>query len=117
MMPPVSNDDKHGPAACKPSACLLSQRTSQACRPYQHYWLCRQASTALSSPWLQVHVGWLPGGTAVMAFRGTENAHDGLQDMKIIRKNIDYLQEMYPGVQAHTGEQVVRSAGGSLNSY
>eukprot|EP00891_Asterochloris_glomerata_P009139 jgi/Astpho2/9139/Aster-07787 len=51
----------------------------------------------------QVHVGWLPGGTAVMAFRGTENAQDGLQDMKIIRKNIDYLQALYPGVQAHTG--------------
>ena len=54
-----------------------------------------------------------------MAFRGTENAQDGLQDMKIIRKNIDYLQALYPGVQAHTGEQVVPSAGGSnsLTSY
>ena len=48
-----------------------------------------------------------------MAFRGTETAQDGLQDMKFIRKNIDHLQELFPGVQAHTGEQVVWYAGGS----
>ena len=53
----------------------------------------------------------------MLAFRGTANAQDGLQDMKFIRKNIDYLQEMYPGVQAHTGEQVVQSAGTDLNSH
>ena len=62
-------------------------------------------------PGLQVHVGWLLGGTAVLAFRGTETAQDGLQDMKFIRKSIDHLQELFPGVQAHTGEQVVWSAG------
>ena len=55
-------------------------------------------------PWLQVHVGWLPGGTAILAFRGTESAQDGLQDVKIIRKNVDYMQEVFPGVQAHTGD-------------
>ena len=58
-------------------------------------------------PWVQVHVGWLPGGTAILAFRGTESAQDGLQDVKIIRKNVDYMQEVFPGVQAHTGDQNV----------
>ena len=62
-------------------------------------------------PWLQVHVGWLPGGTAILAFRGTESAQDGLQDVKIIRKNVDYMQEVFPGVQAHTGDQTVHFAG------
>ncbi|KAK9818137.1 hypothetical protein WJX72_007701 [[Myrmecia] bisecta] len=51
----------------------------------------------------QVHVGWLEGGTAVFAFRGTQSAQDGLQDAKFIRKNINYLQELYPGTKAHTG--------------
>ena len=51
----------------------------------------------------QVHVGWLEGGTAVFAFRGTATAQDGLQDVKIFSKNIDYLQELYPGVKAHLG--------------
>ena len=55
------------------------------------------------SPHLQVHVGWLPGGTAVFAFRGTDTAQDGLQDVKIMRRNIDYLQDLFPGVKAHVG--------------
>ena len=54
-------------------------------------------------PHLQVHVGWLPGGTAVFAFRGTDTAQDGLQDVKIMRRNIDYLQDLFPGVKAHVG--------------
>ena len=66
----------------------------------------------LCLPWVQVHVGWLPGGTAILAFRGTESAQDGLQDVKIIRKNVDYMQEVFPGVQAHTGDQTVHFAGG-----
>ena len=61
---------------------------------------------------LQVHVGWLRCGTAVFAFRGSQSAQDGLQDVKIIRRNIDYLQELYPGVKAHTGErQLTRQLG------
>ena len=48
-------------------------------------------------------MGWLEGGTAVFAFRGTATAQDGLQDVKIFSKNIDYLQELYPGVKAHLG--------------
>ena len=56
-------------------------------------------------------MGWLPGGTAILAFRGTESAQDGLQDVKILRKNVDYMQEVFPGVQAHTGDQNVHSAG------
>ena len=52
---------------------------------------------------LQVHVGWLEGGTAVFAFRGTASRQDGLQDVKIFSRNIDYLQELYPGVKAHLG--------------
>ena len=54
---------------------------------------------------VQVHVGWLEGGTAVFAFWGTATAQDGMQDVKIFSKNIDYLQELYPGVKAHTGKQ------------
>ena len=55
----------------------------------------------------------------MLAFRGTANAHDGLQDMKFIRKSIDHLQELFPGVQAHTGEQVLHYVGesSSLNRY
>ena len=84
--------------------CLLAQRTSPG-KPFQP--TAQEGKCTLHFAWLQVHVGWLPGGTAALAFRGTANAQDGLQDMKFIRRNIDYLQEMYPGVQAHTGEQVV----------
>ncbi|DBA70391.1 TPA: hypothetical protein ACH3X2_011807 [Trebouxia sp. C0005] len=51
----------------------------------------------------KVHVGWLEGGTAVFAFRGTASRQDGLQDVKIFSRNIDYLQELYPGVKAHLG--------------
>ncbi|KAA6428011.1 MAG: alpha beta-hydrolase [Trebouxia sp. A1-2] len=51
----------------------------------------------------KVHVGWLEGGTAVFAFRGTASRQDGLQDVKIFSRNIDYLQELYPGVKAHMG--------------
>ena len=50
-----------------------------------------------------MHVGWLEGGTAVFAFRGTASKQDGLQDVKIFSRNIDYLQELYPGVKAHLG--------------
>ena len=52
---------------------------------------------------LQVHVAWLAGGTAIFAFRGTASKQDGLQDVKIFSRNIDYLQELYPGVKAHLG--------------
>ncbi|KAK9842880.1 hypothetical protein WJX74_003838 [Apatococcus lobatus] len=51
----------------------------------------------------QVHVGWLSSGTAVLAFRGTATMQDSLQDAKFLRRNIDYLQELYPGTKAHTG--------------
>ena len=52
----------------------------------------------------QVHVSWMDSGTAVFAFRGTESTQDGLQDIKMLRRNIDYLQRAYPGAKAHTGE-------------
>lgn len=58
---------------------------------------------------LQVHVGWLEGGTAVFAFRGTASKQDGLQDVKIFSRNIDYLQELYPGVKAHLGALLAHS--------
>ena len=48
-------------------------------------------------------MGWLPEGTAVFAFRGTDTAQDGLQDVKIMRRNIDYMQDLFPGVKAHVG--------------
>jgi hypothetical protein len=65
--------------------------------------VCRQGLCGV-----QVHVGWLEGGTAVFAFRGTVSKQDGLQDVKIFSRNIDYLQELYPGVKAHMGRHVVR---------
>ena len=46
----------------------------------------------------------MDSGTAVFAFRGTESKQDGLQDIKMLRRNIDYLQRAYPGAKAHTGE-------------
>lgn len=54
-------------------------------------------------PWWQVHIGWLDSGTAVFSFRGTSTMQDGLQDVKLLRRNIDYLQELYPGTRAHIG--------------
>lgn len=61
------------------------------------------ASRCSTKHGVQVHVGWLEGGTAVFAFRGTASRQDGLQDVKIFSRNIDYLQELYPGVKAHLG--------------
>ncbi len=55
--------------------------------------------------YVQVHVSWIDSGTAVFAFRGTESTKDGLQDLKFVRRNIDYLQRAYPGAKAHTGAQ------------
>ncbi len=49
-------------------------------------------------------MGWLEGGTAILAFRGTQTAQDGLQDVKIVRQSIDHLQKMFPGTQAHSGK-------------
>ena len=63
---------------------------------------------------MQVHVGWLEGGTAVFAFRGTASRQDGLQDVKIFSRNIDYLQELYPGVKAHLGASLTPSLPHSL---
>ena len=54
-------------------------------------------------------MGWLEGGTAVFAFRGTASKQDGLQDVKIFSRNIDYLQELYPGVKAHLGKSFILS--------
>ncbi len=48
-------------------------------------------------------MSWIDSGTAVFAFRGTESTKDGLQDLKFVRRNIDYLQRAYPGAKAHTG--------------
>ncbi len=55
--------------------------------------------------WLpvQVHVSWIESGTAVFSFRGTESTQDGLQDLKLIRRNIDFLARSCPGAKAHTG--------------
>lgn len=71
---------------------------------------------------MQVHVGWLEGGTAVFAFRGTASRQDGLQDVKIFSRNIDYLQELYPGVKAHLGQPpplifIVQPTGCHPNAY
>ena len=49
--------------------------------------LCRGAS-------VQVHVAWEEGGTAVLALRGTQTAHDGLQDVRIVRHNMSTHRDM-----------------------
>ncbi len=66
---------------------------------------------------VQVHVGWLEGGTAVFAFRGTASKQDGLQDVKILSRNIDYLQELYPGVKAHLGRGNLATAYRGLSTW
>lgn len=45
----------------------------------------------------------MESGTAVFSFRGTESTQDGLQDLKLIRRNIDFLARSCPGAKAHTG--------------
>ena len=55
---------------------------------------------------MQVHVSWIESGTAVFSFRGTESTQDGLQDLKLIRRNIDFLARSCPGAKAHTGAHV-----------
>ena len=45
----------------------------------------------------------MESGTAVFSFRGTESTQDGLQDLKLIRRNIDFLARACPGAKAHTG--------------
>ena len=58
---------------------------------------------------VQVHVSWIESGTAVFSFRGTESTQDGLQDLKLIRRNIDFLARSCPGAKAHTGAHVPKS--------
>ena len=60
-------------------------------------------SRLMVSALLQVHVAWLKSGTAMLAFRGTATMQDSLQDVKFLRRNIDYMQELYPGTKAHVG--------------
>lgn len=62
---------------------------------------------------VQVHVSWIESGTAVFSFRGTESTQDGLQDIKMLRRNIDYLQRGYPGAKAHTGALHVNAFAGA----
>lgn len=58
---------------------------------------------------MQVHVSWIESGTAVFSFRGTESTQDGLQDLKLIRRNIDFLARSCPGAKAHTGVSLLAS--------
>ena len=51
----------------------------------------------------QVQVAWSGDGTAVFAFRGTSKQQDAWQDLKLLRRSIPFLEEMYPGVKAHVG--------------
>ena len=54
-------------------------------------------------PMMQVQVAWSDDGTAVFAFRGTSKQQDAWQDLKLLRRGIPFLEEMYPGVKAHVG--------------
>lgn len=49
----------------------------------------------------QVHVGWMEDGKVVFAFRGTATVQDGLADLKILRKDVYFLQDVFPGTRAH----------------
>ena len=51
----------------------------------------------------------MESGTAVFSFRGTESTQDGLQDLKLIRRNIDFLARSCPGAKAHTGAPLPHS--------
>ena len=46
---------------------------------------------------------FLLAGACGLVGRVTASKQDGLQDVKIFSRNIDYLQELYPGVKAHLG--------------
>ncbi|KAK9806405.1 hypothetical protein WJX73_002637 [Symbiochloris irregularis] len=50
-----------------------------------------------------VHVGWLEDGTVIMAFRGTATVQDGLADVKILRLDVRFLTQHFPGSRAHLG--------------
>ena len=52
---------------------------------------------------MQVHVAWLEDGTAVLAFRGTATVQDGLADIKLMRLDVHFLRELFPGSRAHLG--------------
>lgn len=52
---------------------------------------------------LQVHVAWLDDGTAIFAFRGTATLQDGMADLKVLRLDVHYLTELFPGTLAHLG--------------
>ena len=60
---------------------------------------------------MQVHVGWLEDGTAIFAFRGTATVQDGLADVKIMRLDVSYLRELFPGARAHLGAMPCLLAG------
>ena len=71
----------------------------------KRYTVAWRAGCIADWSWLsaQVHVSWMESGTAVFSFRGTESTQDGLQDLKLIRRNIDFLARSCPGAKAHTG--------------
>ncbi|KAK9813912.1 hypothetical protein WJX73_004505 [Symbiochloris irregularis] len=50
-----------------------------------------------------VHVSWLDDGTAVFAFRGTATMQDSLADVKVLRLDVHFLKELFPGARAHSG--------------
>ena len=53
---------------------------------------------------MQVHVGWLDNGTAVLAFRGTATMQDGMADVQIMHRSVHYLRKHFPGSRAHLGD-------------
>ena len=53
-------------------------------------------------------MAWSEDGTAVFAFRGTSKQQDAWQDLKLLRRGIPFLEEMYPGVKAHVGAPPAR---------
>ena len=52
---------------------------------------------------VQVHVGWLSDGTAVLSFRGTATMQDGLADVQVMHRDVHFLRDYFPGSRTHIG--------------
>ena len=69
--------------------------------PHSHTWSPDLEPTYCRM--LQVHVGWLSDGTAVLSFRGTATMQDGLADVQVMHRDVHFLRDYFPGSRAHIG--------------
>ena len=52
---------------------------------------------------VQAYVGWLDGGTAVFAFRGTESGKDAQTDADARTRHIPWMEGLFPKTRGHAG--------------